>query len=360
MKIYPEELRAAQIYWEAQTDTFPTLDKEQIRLLRQRAKSWHNAFRRHATAHNLLNILLLAGMFAVDYFVLWSWPDALGVGDRPLLKIGAVGLAAGIVHGFLMYSFIIFTIHEGATHNAIIQNAGPISRRLQPLCNNISRLFFADPEYYQKHHTHHHAFTNSERDGSFLVMLRPRRFLLALMPLAAVLPYNDLRVHLGQERTPSHLRSLAVGVVYTLFLVLTTTAAQGFFYMAMVLVVVAPWVGFFLDRMREGTEHALMPLDDLYGSRNFGAGLWGFVIGGGFWGQACHLSHHIAPGLPWYLQIRLHWYMHRVLRPEQKRVYFLTPLVGFPHLCARVLRTTRHYMAMALQAQEKPESRVAA
>ncbi len=64
-----------------------------------------------------------------------------------------------------------------------------------------------------------------------------------------------------------------------------------------------PHVGFYLDRVRQFTEHNLMPLDNPNGSRSFGIGFWGLLVGGGPWGSPCHWEHHLVPSLPWYQQL---------------------------------------------------------
>ena len=51
---------------------------------------------------------------------------------------------------------------------------------------------------------------------------------------------------------------------------------------------IAPHFGFYLDRLRQFTEHNLMPLDNRSGARSFGIGFWGLFMGGGPWGQPCH------------------------------------------------------------------------
>ncbi len=49
-----------------------------------------------------------------------------------------------------------------------------------------------------------------------------------------------------------------------------------------------------------------MPLDNANGSRSFGLGFWGLLVGGGPWGSPCHWEHHLVPSLPWYQQLILH------------------------------------------------------
>jgi fatty acid desaturase len=95
---------------------------------------------------------------------------------------------------------------------------------------------------------------------------------------------------------------------------------------------------FYLDRVRQFTEHNLMPLENRNGARSFGMGLWGNLIGGGPWGQPCHWVHHLAPGIPWYQQIVLHFYIKSLLTERQREQFMLAPFVGFPRLLWRVIR----------------------
>jgi fatty acid desaturase len=102
-----------------------------------------------------------------------------------------------------------------------------------------------------------------------------------------------------------------------------------------------PHVGFYLDRVRQFTEHNLMPLDNQNGSRSFGTGFWGLLVGGGPWGSPCHWEHHLVPSLPWYQQLALHRFVVRQLTPRQRRQFLITPVIGFPRLWWRLIRELR-------------------
>jgi fatty acid desaturase len=112
----------------------------------------------------------------------------------------------------------------------------------------------------------------------------------------------------------------------------------GWLFSALTLLVINIHFAFLLDRLREGIEHNLMPLERANGTRNFGWGFWGMLIGGGPWGQSCHLSHHLAPMLPWYHQLLLHRTLQRILTPAQREVFFLRPVTGFPWLVGRIFK----------------------
>jgi len=106
-----------------------------------------------------------------------------------------------------------------------------------------------------------------------------------------------------------------------------------------------PHVGFFLDRLRQFSEHNLMPLDNREGARSFGVGFWGLLIGGGPWGRPCHWVHHLVASVPWYQQIRLHFYIKGLLTETQKRQFLLQPVVGYPKLLLRLWTEPNRFAA---------------
>jgi fatty acid desaturase len=97
-------------------------------------------------------------------------------------------------------------------------------------------------------------------------------------------------------------------------------------------------MGFYLDRVRQFTEHNLMPLDNPNGSRSFGLGFWGMLVGGGPWGSPCHWEHHLVASIPWYQQLMLHRFVVRLLTPQQRKQFLLEPIIGFPRLWWRLIR----------------------
>ena len=108
-----------------------------------------------------------------------------------------------------------------------------------------------------------------------------------------------------------------------------------------------PHVGFYLDRLRQYTEHNLMPLDNKDGSRSFGLGFWGMLIGGGPWGSPCHWEHHLVASLPWYQQLILHRDLKRILTPAQRKQYLIEPVIGYPRLLWRLLREPSRFQRQA-------------
>jgi hypothetical protein len=81
-----------------------------------------------------------------------------------------------------------------------------------------------------------------------------------------------------------------------------------------------------------------MPLDNWNGSRSFGFGFWGMLIGGGPWGTPCHWEHHLVASIPWYQQLMLHRFVVGLLTPRQRRQFLLQPVIGFPRLWWSLVR----------------------
>jgi fatty acid desaturase len=110
-----------------------------------------------------------------------------------------------------------------------------------------------------------------------------------------------------------------------------------------IVVLLMPHIGFYVDRMRQFTEHNLMPLENNSGARSLGVGFWGLLVGGGPWGQPCHLAHHMVASIPWYQQIILHRYIVGLLTETQRKQFLLKPFVGFPALLWGILRESNRF-----------------
>jgi fatty acid desaturase len=132
--------------------------------------------------------------------------------------------------------------------------------------------------------------------------------------------------------------SAVVASTYLLGYSVLTYRRYGLAFVVLAMFVFLPHVGFGLDRLRQFTEHNLMPLENRNGARSFGVGFWGLLIGGGPWGQPCHWAHHLVPSLPWYQQIALHRHLVRFLTPRQREQFLIAPVIGFPRLWWRILR----------------------
>jgi fatty acid desaturase len=118
-----------------------------------------------------------------------------------------------------------------------------------------------------------------------------------------------------------------------------------FFGLLFIIIVflIMPHIGFYVDRMRQFTEHNLMPLENNSGARSLGVGFWGLLVGGGPWGQPCHLAHHMVASIPWYQQIILHRHIVGLLTETQRKQFLLKPIVGFPALLWAILRESNHF-----------------
>lgn len=332
MKLYPEDHQRAAAYQAEALRDFPSLTREQLERIRQKSRDYQVWFRAHPFLHNTVTAVLLTALVAADVLslvALPAWlPLDLGTGRGAVLA----GLVAGVLHGFLVNSIVTLSVHEGAAHNLLIQGSGSGARLLRLLANNLCRLFAADPRYYTDAHFEHHRALGTLEDGSFTHFVRARRLLGALAPLAPVLSVSDYFPWRPQEHTRSRNLSAVLTTLYMTTLGVLAWWRFGTVFMLVALLLVGTWVSYALDRVRESVEHLFMPLDRNDGTRELGLGFWGLLLGGGPWGQPCHLSHHLAPALPWYQQLGLHFFLRRLLTPEQRRHFFLRPFVGVPLL----------------------------
>lgn len=142
--------------------------------------------------------------------------------------------------------------------------------------------------------------------------------------------------------TPSRVLSLTLSAIYHGVFLILIAERYSLLTAVIAIVVIFPNFAFWLDRLRQYMEHNVMPLNVVDGARDLGLDFWGMLIGGGPWGQPCHWSHHLYPGVPWYNQLRLHRFIGNILTLEQKEVFFLKPLVGFPQKLFWVVKTTEH------------------
>jgi len=258
-------------------------------------------------------------------------------------------LLAGVIVGasrcWTMYSLGVFTIHEGAAHKAIFPPLGPISRAGHFIASNIPRILGADPIYYAKGHMLHHSKFGTEEDEEFLNFVTPRRYWLTYLPFAVALNYSDFVVHRPARTTlnRSILTTLVATAAYQGMYGYLIYRAWGLLFL-LVITLFFTHCGFYLDRARQFTEHNLMPLDNLNGSRSFGLGFWGLLIGGGPWGQPCHWEHHLVASIPWYQQLILHRYIVVLLTPEQRKQFVPEPIIGFPKLWWRLIRETNAFI----------------
>jgi hypothetical protein len=340
-----EELALAREY--ARSTTVESLTREQIKLVMARGRELFHWFKDHMAIHYAINLGVLTLLLGGDYLILLHLP-------RLLLSEGAVqslsqvlvaSLVCGGLHSYLLYSLSVFSMHEGAAHGIVFPGAHPVSRALNWSAANLCRIGAAEPRYFAEHHMSHHSKFGTENDGEFLNFVQPRRFWLTLLPFAAFVNFTDFVAHRPPHYTRGRIASAVVALSYHGAYGLVMADRFGALFALLSFVLFLPHVGFFLDRLRQFSEHNLMPLDNKEGARSFGVGFWGLLIGGGPWGQPCHWEHHLVASLPWYLQIRLHFYLKGLLTEAQKRQFLLQPAIGYPKLLLRLWTEPGRFVA---------------
>jgi len=346
VKIHLDELGMARQYNSGHA--FEDLSRDQTRLILDRGRELYKWFKAHPRTHALINALVIVWILGMDAGVLLWLPHwILLSGVHP--SVGLVVVAAivsGSLHSWFLYSLGGFSLHEGAAHKLIFPGKGRLSRAAQFLAANLCRLSAAEPDYYAACHMAHHAKFGTEQDSEFLNFVRPRRFWLTLLPLASFFNYSDFIAHRQLHYTRGRVISALIAVLYNgTYLYLIFQRFGGLF--TGIVLLLLPHVGFYLDRVRQFTEHNLMPLENKSGARSFGAGFFALVIGGGPWGQPCHMAHHLVASIPWYQQIVLHRFIVGLLTEKQKQQFLLPPGLGFPRLLWRVLRDANAFSRTA-------------
>ena len=337
MNLHLEELSWARAY-EKQLP-FEKLSVEQIHSIMTRGRELHRWFKNHQRTHCLISLAVLTFLLGGDYLVLLHLPAIwLHAGrQNPLGANLLAGVVCGVLHCWLMYSLGTYTIHEGAAHKIIFPPLGPISRLGHFLAVNLSRVAGGVPSYYADVHMVHHSKFGTTADSEFLNFVTPRRYWLTFLPLAAILNYSDFVVHRPLVYTRSRVVSAFVALAYQGIYAYLIFRSWGLGFTLLVLLLFTH-LGFYLDRLRQFTEHNLMPLDNLNGSRSLGLGFWGMLVGAGPWGSPCHWEHHLVASIPWYQQLLLHRYVVRLLTPRQRQQFLVVPLIGFPRLWWRIVR----------------------
>lgn len=312
MKLIPQELQTFQAYENQYLKDFPKLRLEQENQIQKVIEEIRQVRKNRPFTHLILEIvplILLLTLFALN--LLWV-PSLL---ENKLLS----SLLVGTLHGILGYSFIVYTLHEGAGHG--IMRKYPLANRL---IFNLPRLRFADPEYYREFHTSHHNYLGTEKDGSFSHFISLSRFIKSISPGAGILYKNDYQVHQNPVFTKSRILAETIGLLTLVGETYLLQKTLGIGFALLALLGLSPWIGMILDRCRETLEHRYMPANRKYGSRELGLGPLGLLIGGGPWGQPCHFSHHLAPDLQWYGQILLHFKVKQILTQEQRDFFFFS------------------------------------
>ena len=341
MQLHHEELVYARAYSAAHA--FESLTDDQLRAIRSAGRDLFAWFKAHPRVNNAISLAVIAFIFVADYWVLLRLPGMLlPVGrDSGWLPLTGTGILVGSLHSYLLYSLGVFSLHEGAAHNIMFVGKGPLARFGQFVARNLARVAASEPNCYAGTHMAHHAKFGTEDDAEFLNGVFLKRYVLTFLPLAAFVNFSDFIVHRPLTYTGSRLISAATSTSYNAVYAFLMYRAFGGPLTALVFLVLLPHVGFYLDRVRQFTEHNLMPLDNANGSRSFGLGFWGMLVGGGPWGSPCHWEHHLVPSLPWYQQLILHRFVVRQLTPIQRRQFLIAPVIGFPMLWWRIVRHMR-------------------
>jgi hypothetical protein len=300
--------------------------------------------------HNLANAIVILSIFGADAFSLLGLPRLILAGDRAheLRWILLASLVAGCLHGWLMYSISVLSLHEGAAHNLIFCGTGRFARAGQFLGRNLCRLQQGEPDYYSACHMAHHAKFGTEHDSEFLNFIMPRRLWMALLPLASFINLTDFIIHRPPTYTRGRMISGVLSLLYHGTYAYLAYRIIGPVFALFTIFVLVPHFSFYLDRLRQFTEHNLMPLENQNGARSLGIGFWGLLIGGGPWGQPCHLAHHLAPAIPWYQQIVLHFYIKGLLNERQRAQFLVVPFIGFPRLLWRVVHDANAFARQRL------------
>ena len=334
MIFHPEEYKAAQDYWKGRQ--FLGVSPEQYNRIKEKGQEFIKFQLRHPGVHHLISFLVFVVIFWLDWWVL------LKLGNHIASSVWA-GIVIGISHSFIIYSLAVYTLHEGAAHKLIVLRKGRISRFFSIIANNISRITFAETDYYAKNHLSHHAHFTTSQDDEFLNFVFAKRFYRVFFPFASIFNFSDFKAHSGMNYSSSRVLSLVLTFLYNLVFALLMLKHYSWLTVFIALVLIFPNLAFWLDRMRQYMEHNIMPLNSIDGARDLGLDFWGLIIGGGPWGQPCHWTHHLYPGIPWYNQLRLHMFIKKTLNPEQRKVFFLTPLIGYPLSFLRVIKATSKY-----------------
>jgi hypothetical protein len=347
MITHRDELALARAY--EQAHDFERLTDAQMSAIMARGRELFQWFKAHPHIHNAISLSVIAGLLAADSVVLLMLPGVfLPAGQAH--AAGTILLAsaiAGSLHSYLLYSMATLSLHEGAAHRIVFVGSGWLARHAHRVAANLSRLAAGEPEYYAASHMSHHAKFGTEEDAEFLNFVIPRRYFLTFLPLAAFINFTDFIGHRPMTYTRGRVLSAAVATAYNLPYAVLAYRSYGLAFTLLTMFVFLPHVGFGLDRIRQFTEHNLMPLENRNGARSFGTGFWGLLIGGGPWGQPCHWAHHLVPSLPWYQQIALHRHLAKILTPRQREQFLIAPIVGFPRLWWRLVRELNTFQPQA-------------
>jgi hypothetical protein len=355
MHVHPEELRWAQV--NEKHLQFESLTRDQIHSIMERGRELHRWYKSHYLTHNLINLAVLIFLFGSDYLVLLKLPAVwlAARGHNAAGSIVVAGVVCGLLHCWLLYSLAVFSMHEGAAHKSIFPPRGPLSRFGHFVSCHLGRISGGVPDFYSEKHMIHHSKFGTAEDAEFLNFVTPRRYWMTFLPFAVVINFSDFVFHRPPNYTRSRWISLLVALMYHAPYTYLTYRLWGGWFTLLVFLSVTQ-LGFHLDRLRQFTEHNLMPLDNLNGSRSFGFGFWGLLVGGGPWGSPCHWEHHLVASIPWYQQLVLHRHVVGLLTAGQRNQFFIKPVIGFPVLWWKLLRQSYSLMRAAPNGIEPASS----
>ena len=351
MKLHHDEMALAQAY--TSMTPFEGLTDDQMSKVMTRGRALFHWFKSHLAIHYAISTAVLLAIFGLDYAVQILLPHwILGAATEPGTgRIVLAAVLAGGLHSWLMYSMGVYSMHEGAAHKLIYPPQGPISRVMHVLSANLCRMAASEPRQYAQSHMIHHSKFGTDEDAEFLNFVKPRRYWWTFMPLAFDINFSDFIVHRPLTFTKDRLKSAPWALGYNGLYAWYAWTHFGLLFTIVAYAIMLPHVGFLTDRLRQYTEHNLMPLDNKNGSRSFGLGFWGMFVGGGPWGSPCHWEHHLVPSLPWYQQMVLHRYLVGLLTPTQRKQFLIEPVTGFPTLWWRLIRESNQFARRSTGAQ---------
>lgn len=306
MKTYSSDLEKLDLY--VNSKGWEKLAKSQVDQLAawgQAAASWRN---RHDILDRILMILPIVTIAIALWWLLFCWPHLE-------INIWVRVLVFTVLHGWLLYSLSIYSLHECAGHRKI--GRSKIQNLLIRICSNLCRFTGADPVFYLQNHSSHHQYLGTAQDATFTNWVQRGRLLRSLIPGSPILVPSDFFVHIGNEWTRSKAFTVVSSVIFASIEFTILFPSFGWIITATILLVISPWLGACFDRLRDTSEHVLRPADTRIGARDFGLGFYGWIFCGGPWGQPFHLTHHLLPTLPWYQQIQFGMKIRRLLTCKQ-------------------------------------------
>ena len=335
MKLYPEEWKAFISFQENESNHFPEITNQQKKTLLERAhvlKGWQ---KKNIRLHNIITASVLIFNLSMLAF--------LGLVLPTLVQISFLQQAfISLLYGLIAYGLSVYSLHELNGHNQGFIGNSKFIKLLDFFAKNACRISHADPVFYKTQHYSHHTYTGTEEDKAFTNAISFKRFLISIIPFAVATPFCDYKIHTSDEWSKSKAISEILSTILLLAITINLYFTQRWGH-ALIFVTVAPWSSFFFDRLRETSEHNFMPNSKGSEARSFGLSFWGLVVGGGPWGQCCHLMHHISPSLPWYLQITLQRDFEKMLTSKQKSVYLSGGFFNYILLWRDIIKKQHRY-----------------